>query len=69
MIILGLQWSINDAELRRYFEQFGEVAAAEVYTCTCMHVHAMHNSVDYPSIIYAEHLKAFAFSNIHHAMH
>ena len=30
MIILGLQWSVNDAELRRYFEQFGEVAAAEV---------------------------------------
>ena len=30
MIILGLQWSVNDAELRRYFEQFGEVMAAEV---------------------------------------
>jgi RNA recognition motif-containing protein len=30
MIILGLQWSVTDAELRRYFEQFGEVAAAEV---------------------------------------
>ena len=30
MIILGLQWSVTDAELKRYFEQFGEVAAAEV---------------------------------------
>ena len=30
LIVLGLEWSINDAELRRYFEQFGEVAEAEV---------------------------------------
>ena len=30
MIVLGLQWSVTDAELKRYFEQFGEVAAAEV---------------------------------------
>ena len=32
MIILGLQWSITDQELRRYFEQYGEVAVAEVNT-------------------------------------
>ena len=30
LIILGLEWTVNDAELKRYFEQFGEVAAAEV---------------------------------------
>ena len=37
LIILGLEWSVNDAELKRYFEQFGEVAAAEVcvWVCVC----------------------------------
>lgn len=30
LIILGLEYSVNDAELKRYFEQFGEVAEAEV---------------------------------------
>ena len=28
--MLGLEYSINDAELKKYFSQFGEVAAAEV---------------------------------------
>ena len=45
MIILGLQWSVNDAELRRYFEQFGEVAAAEVMVTPIhvhVHVHVVH---------------------------
>ena len=30
MLVLGLEWSVNDAELKKYFEQFGEVASAEV---------------------------------------
>ena len=30
LIILGLEWTINDAELRKYFEQYGEVSSAEV---------------------------------------
>ena len=38
MIILGLQWSVTDAELRRYFEQFGEVAVAEVEDGNTVHV-------------------------------
>ena len=36
LIILGLEWTVNDAELKRYFEQFGEVAAAEVCVCVCV---------------------------------
>ena len=35
LIILGLEYSVNDAELKRYFEQFGEVAAAEVGIVYC----------------------------------
>lgn len=30
LIVLGLEYSVNDAELMKYFSQFGEVAAAEV---------------------------------------
>ena len=30
MLVLGLEWSVTDAELKKYFEQFGEVASAEV---------------------------------------
>lgn len=30
VIILGLEWSVTDQELRSYFEQFGEVAHCEV---------------------------------------
>ena len=37
--MLGLEYSVNDAELMKYFSQFGEVAAAEVITTgnTCMY--------------------------------
>jgi len=42
LIILGLEWTVNDAELKRYFEQFGEVAAAEVCVCVCVCVHVTH---------------------------
>ena len=40
LIILGLEWTVNDAELKRYFEQFGEVAAAEVCVCVWVGVRA-----------------------------
>lgn len=33
MIILGLEWTVTDQELRSYFEQFGEVAHCEVRRC------------------------------------
>ena len=39
LIVLGLEWSINDAELRRYFEQFGEVAEAEVSSAVCVYLY------------------------------
>ena len=30
MLVLGLEWSVTDAELKQYFQQFGEIASAEV---------------------------------------
>ena len=30
LIILGLEWTVTDDELKKYFEQFGEVSHAEV---------------------------------------
>lgn len=32
LIILGLEWTVTDDELKKYFEQFGEVSHAEVKT-------------------------------------
>ena len=30
MLVLGLEWSVSDAELKQYFQQYGDVASAEV---------------------------------------
>ena len=42
LVVHGLESSVNDADLREYFEQFGKVAVAKVsicvYVCACMAV-------------------------------
>ena len=41
LVVHGLESSVNDADLREYFEQFGKVAVAKVsisvYACVRMH--------------------------------
>lgn len=34
LIILGLAYSVTDAELKKYFEQYGTVVSAEVSWCS-----------------------------------
>ena len=52
LIILGLEYSVNDAELKRYFEQFGEVAAAEVGTAEENKKLVVPHKYKYPSYLW-----------------